>query len=181
FPRADDADLARLVTDRFVRLSRWSGAAAGVAGVAGAVVDFGVLAWTQSRMVLHLAAVYGDDPGDRERAAELLVLTGVHRYASTARQALEVAARKAPVGSLVQPSDRSWGQLVWALATMVGMRAVKRAVAKVVPFVAVPLGALANGGATKKLAGKATALYADRQRERSGHRPLPSADPLRKA
>jgi hypothetical protein len=159
FPTATDANLAKLVRDRFVRQARLSGAAAGVAGAPGAVIDFGVLAWTQARMVLHLAAVHRHDPRERERAAELLVLTGVHKYQSAAEKALDVAARKAPVTSLIQTRGGSWLQLAGALAQMVGLRAIKRAVAKVVPFASVPLGAIANSSATGKLARETIALY----------------------
>ena len=60
----------------------------GATGLPGAVVDVGVLAWTQARMVLHMAAAYGVDPTDPERATDLLVLQRVHKVAETARLAL---------------------------------------------------------------------------------------------
>src|SRR3954452_14722889 len=84
--------LAALAVRRFTNLARISGAVSGATGLPGAVLDVGVLAWTQARMVLHIAAAYGLDPAAGERAIDLLVLQRVHKGASTARLALGVAA-----------------------------------------------------------------------------------------
>lgn len=55
------------------------GSFAPLAGSAAALLpDLGALAWIQSRMVVHIAAVYGHDTTDRETAAELLVLQGIY-------------------------------------------------------------------------------------------------------
>jgi hypothetical protein len=56
------------------------------------VLDVGVLAWTQARMVLHIAAAYDVDPVHTDRATDLLVLQRVHKVAESARLALGVAA-----------------------------------------------------------------------------------------
>jgi uncharacterized membrane protein YcjF (UPF0283 family) len=72
-------DLADMIIDRYVDRSRLSGAVSGAVPVAGAVVDIGVLAWTQARMVLLLAAAYGVDPAHPDRAADLLAW--IHRLA----------------------------------------------------------------------------------------------------
>ncbi|WP_163572317.1 hypothetical protein [Fodinicola feengrottensis] len=93
--------LAKRVRDRFTRLSRYSGAAGGVLGLPGAVADVGVLAWNQARMIIFLSAVYELDPCDRERAAEILVLTGVHEAMSLAETAVRVAARRTPATDLL--------------------------------------------------------------------------------
>lgn len=163
FPTANEANLANLVRMRFVRLSRLSGAAAGITGAPGAVVDFGVLAWNQARMVIHLAAVYGQDPTSHDRAAEILVLQGVHKVMDTARKALDVASRQASAMDLVRQRDGSTVQLAGALAKMVGMKLLKVGILKVVPIASVPLGAMANAGSTKRLADRAVAMYAQRR------------------
>lgn len=165
-PAVPVPNAAQLVRTQFVRLSRYSGALAGVTGALGAVVDTGVLAWNQARMVLYLAAVYGQDPTDPERAVELLMLRDIHRKVSAARTALDVAARRQQPGALLDQmhSDRDGSLLVlgWELAKMAGMRALRRAVLKVVPLASVPLGAMANASSTKKLANRAIAMYAPR-------------------
>jgi len=163
FPAAHEANLANLVRTRFVRLSRLSGAAAGITGAPGAVVDFGVLAWNQARMVIHLAAVYGQDPTSRERAAEILVLQDVHTITDQARAALESSSRQASALDLVRKRDGSAAQLATSLAKMVGMKMLKRGVMKVIPLASIPLGAMANAGSTKRLADKAIAMYAQRR------------------
>jgi hypothetical protein len=158
YPHATEGQMVAIVRARFVRLSRVSGAAAGVAGAFGAVFDVGVLAWCQARMVLYIAAIHGYDPTAQDRAAELLTLQNVHKVIGRARVALEVAARRSPASELVQQGG-GMGALALALAKMAGLRVAKRAVMKVVPFASVPLGALANGSSTKALADRAIALY----------------------
>lgn len=165
-PRMPPDALAHLVVKRFVSRARWSGAAAGLAGLPGAVIDVGVLAWTQSCMVLHLAAVYGVDPKDPQRAVDLLVLQGVHKYTDGARAALEVAAGRRTVGSLIARGDQTLSQvfiqLGMKLARMAGIRVARRMFAKVVPGAAVVLGTWANSSATKELAWRAMGMYRPR-------------------
>lgn len=163
-PGIDPDSLARLATGRFVNRARLSGAVSGAAGLPGAVVDVGVLAWTQARMVLHLAAAYGHDPAHEDRATDLLVLQKVHKVAQTARLALGVAAGRERAGALLSrsggaPLGRVMLRLGVKLAQMAGVRAAKRIFAKVVPGAAIILGTWANSSATKDLAERATALY----------------------
>lgn len=69
--------------------------AAPVAGAAAALVrPFGGLAataWLSTRTVLEIAAAYGFDPTDPHRAADLLVLLGVHDTLPVARARLAAA------------------------------------------------------------------------------------------
>lgn len=162
-PDRPSAVLAQRAVARFVNLARLSGAVSGVAGLPGAVADMGVLAWTQASMVLHIAAAYGVDPTDPERATDLLVLQGIHKYAAGARTALEVAAGRERVTALIPRGTtspvRACVQLGLKLAQMAGVRAAKRLFAKAVPGAAVILGTLANSSATKDLAKRATDQY----------------------
>jgi uncharacterized protein (DUF697 family) len=145
--------LGALAVRHFTTLARLSGALSGVAGLPGAVVDVGVLAWTQARMVLHIAAAHGADPAATERATDLLVLQRVHKVAETARTALGVAAGRERASRLF--ADRQGGTVIklsLKLAQMAGVRAARKVFAKVVPGAGVILGTWVNSAATKDLA-----------------------------
>jgi hypothetical protein len=163
-PGITSDDLAQMAIRRFTNLARLSGAVSGAAGLPGAVVDVGVLAWTQARMVLHIAAAYGHDPAAQERATDLLVLQKVHKVAESARLALGVAAGRERASRLFataggKPLTGVMLKLGVKLAHMAGIRAAKRVFAKIVPGAAVVLGTWVNSAATKDLARRARALY----------------------
>lgn len=173
-PDATADQLAEQAIRRFVNRARLSGAVSGAAGLPGAVIDVGVLAWTQARLVLHVAAAYGADPVHPDRATDLLVLQKVHKAAETARLALGVAAGRERAGALFghaaqNPLGRVMLQLGVRLARMAGVRAAKRVFAKVIPGAAIILGTWANSSATKDLAERAQVLY----REHRGGVPQP--------
>ena len=157
-------ELADLAVWRFTTLARISGAVSGAAGLPGAVLDVGVLAWTQSRMVLHVAAAYGRDPTAAERATDLLVLQRVHKVASTARLALGVAAGRERASRLFagapgRPLSGVMVKLSVKLAQMAGIHAAKRVFAKVIPGAGIVLGTWANSTATRDLATRARVMY----------------------
>jgi hypothetical protein len=163
-PTLSGEGLAMLAVRRFTTLARISGAVSGATGLPGAVLDVGVLAWTQSRMVLHIAAAYGLDPTAGERAADLLVLQRVHKGASTARLALGVAAGRERAsrlftGMAVRPLNGVMIKLGVRLSQMAGVRAAKRVFAKVVPGAAIILGTWVNSAATRELADRARCRY----------------------
>ena len=156
--------LAQLAVKRFTTHARISGAMSGAAGLPGAVVDVGVLAWTQSRMVLHIAAAYGLDPTAPERATDLLVLQKVHKAAETALVALGVATGRERASMLFTnssgaPLGRVMLSLGVKLAQMAGIRAARRMFAKLIPGASVLLGTWANSAATTELARRARELY----------------------
>ncbi|MFG1610550.1 EcsC family protein [Actinoplanes sp. NPDC049265] len=156
--------LAQLAARRFTTHARISGAVSGATGLPGAVVDVGVLAWTQARMVLHMAAAYGADPSHPDRATDLLVLQKVHKVAETARLALGVAAGRERAarlfaGAAERPLSGVMLRLGVKLAQMAGIRAAKRVFAKIVPGAAVILGTWANSAATKDLARRTGDYY----------------------
>lgn len=166
YPHLSPDGVAEIAIRKFVIRARLSGAISGVAGLPGAVVDVGVLAWTQARMVLHLAAVYGHDPEHPDRATDLLVLQRVHKIAQTARLALGVAAGRERAGALLGRSETPIRQamlrLGLKLAQMAGIRVAKRLLAKAVPGAAIILGTWANSSATKDLASRTQELYRPR-------------------
>ncbi|MCY1142110.1 EcsC family protein [Actinoplanes sp. Pm04-4] len=156
--------LADLAIKRFTTLARISGAVSGATGLPGAVLDVGVLAWNQARMVLHIAAAYGHDPTASERATELLVLQRVHKVAQTARLALGVAAGreravKLFAGAATRPLSGVMVRLGMKLAQMAGVHAAKRMFAKMIPGASIVLGTWVNSAATKDLAGRAREVY----------------------
>jgi hypothetical protein len=181
-PALHPDQLAQLATKRFTTHARLSGAVSGATGLPGAVVDVGILAWTQARMVLHIAAAYGVDPTHRDRAIDLLILQKVHKAAETARLALGVAAGRERASALFARANPAplrgvILRLGVRLAQLAGVRAARRLFAKVVPGAAVILGTWANSSATTELARRATALYRQRLLPAAGQpppgRPLP--------
>lgn len=164
-PHLSADQVAEIARKKFTNIAGLSGAVSGAAGLPGAVADFGFLAWTQARMVLHIAAAYGVDPAHRDRALDLLVLQRVHAYAESARLALAVAAGRETVGGALRKSSKGTGkaamvgQLTVKLAKMAGMHAVKRVAGKLIPGFGIIAGHWANRSATKELAGRADAHY----------------------
>ncbi|WP_254550572.1 EcsC family protein [Catellatospora tritici] len=163
-PNMHTDGLAQLAVQRFRWHGRLSGAATGAIGLPGAVFDLAGLAWTQSRLVLHLAAVYGVDPTQPERATDLLVLQRVHKAAEGARVALGVAAGREGVGSAIArvagtSTARALARLSWRLAQMAGVRAVRKLAAKAIPFASIVLGAWANSSAVNDVARRAITQY----------------------
>jgi EcsC protein family len=165
-PQLTTDEVAQLAVRRFTNLARFSGAVSGAAGLPGAVLDVGVLAWNNSRMVLHVAAAYGVDPGHPDRAVDLLVLQQVHQVAETARTALGVAAGRERASALFAaeraPVNAVILRLAVRLAQMAGIRAAKRVVAKIVPGASIVLGTWANSRATTDLARRTVQLYGRR-------------------
>jgi uncharacterized protein (DUF697 family) len=166
-PDASNRELAELVKARHALLARMAGAAAGVPGslvpVAGSVAallpDLGALAWIQSRMVVHIAAVYGHDTTDRETAAELLVLQGIYNTTGAARVALTQASQRVATRLVKRYVTGATLVLLRNLFRYVGIRFVRTGLLKAVPFVAIPIGAVVNEAATRSLANRAITYY----------------------
>jgi hypothetical protein len=160
YPGATPDGLARLATQRFLRLSRTSGALATAAGLLAPIAGLTATAWTQANLVLHLAAAYGHDPSHPDRAVELLVLTRVHPDEETARAAL-ATAKQPP-----RPAERSLAttagrlaQLVTPLAGRTSGWLVSRLARRVLPGVAAMLAAAASAAETERVAARAIARY----------------------
>lgn len=167
YPDATDRELAEVVKKRHVLLARSEGAAAGVpaslAPVLGAAAvmlpDVGALAWIQSRMVVHIAAVYGHDTSDREMAAELLVLQGIYTTTDAARIALTEATKRVATRAIKLYLKDSPLLLLKQFFRVVGIKFTRVGVLKAVPFVAIPVGAVVNGLSTGSLAKRAIKFY----------------------
>jgi hypothetical protein len=154
YPGATPYGLARLATRRFVRQARNRGAVAGLAGSLAVLADPASLAWTQAKLVLHIAAAYGLDPTDPRRAAELLVLQGVHKDLPAAEEAVARAQRDSgtPSARLAAPLTRFAGRGVFRLALV-------RGASRLLPGAAVLVSAVADARGTEHLAHRAAAHY----------------------
>ncbi|SCG36645.1 hypothetical protein GA0074704_0410 [Micromonospora siamensis] len=163
YPQADPDALARLASRRFVRAAGLGGAGAAVAGLFAPVAELAAVLWAQANLVLHLAATYGRDPLDPERAVELLVLTQVHPDAASARAALD-AARAAD-----GPGERSWpwvAEAAWRLALPLAAQAGGwlglRLASRLLPGAAVLAAATGDAAAAERLAARAIGAYRPR-------------------
>jgi hypothetical protein len=166
-PDASSRELAEVVRSRHATLARMEGAAAGVPGAFAPIVgnaaalipDLGALAWIQSRMVIHIAAVYGHDTTSRETAAELLVLQGIYNTTKAARVALAEASERVAVRLVNQYVKGATLVLLRQLFRYVGIRFTRTGLLKAVPFVSVPINAGVNGLSTLSLGKKAINFY----------------------
>jgi hypothetical protein len=154
-------ELARIAVKKHVRLARLEGGALGIGGVVTAAPDLVALLWIQSRMVFYIAAAYGYDPCHPMRPAEYLALQGLYDTPAEAREALDgVGKRMAQAMVERAVTGRRSDALHLKLAKYIAKRMARRYAARLVPFVAAPIGAIQNGNATKELGRRALDYYA---------------------
>jgi hypothetical protein len=135
YPNARSDAMARLASKEAARAARRHGAGTGAAGPMGSVAAIGMLAGSQARLVLTIAAAYDFDPNSEERVRDLLVLLRIPRLTQPTFAAL-----------------RNAGRVVSGYAT-------RRVAAKFVPFGAAIAGAVQGGRSTDDLATRAIALF----------------------
>jgi len=160
-PEATDRQLAVYFKRKYSRAARLEGAGTGAAGIFGLPVDLVALAWIQNRMVLSIAAVYGHDMTDhRDRAAELLILQGIHNAREPAIKAIVQASEKAIAKVVLRHLRKEALVLVKQLFRVVGFKFTRKALLeKGVPLVAVPVSAGVNQVSTQLLANSAIKFY----------------------
>jgi hypothetical protein len=160
YPGAGADGLARIAAARSVRQARTQGAVAGLVGPLAVFAETAALLWLQARLVLDIAAVYGRDPADPDRATELLTLLRVHPDATTALQAL-AAAREivddGPGGGSDAP--RMTVPLIRVAGRAVVRMSTARQAARIVPGAGAALTAILDGRSTELLAARASKLY----------------------
>lgn len=162
YPAATDDGLARLATQRFVRMAGAGGAVSTAFGVLTPVAELTATAWAQAALVLHLAAAYGRDPLDAERAVDLLVLVGVHPSPEVARAALAEAT--AADGEVEGAPALRAAEAAWRLATPLsaqsrGWLAVRMVARRLLPGVVPLTAAVGAAAAVERLAYRARARY----------------------
>ncbi|MBE1486278.1 hypothetical protein [Plantactinospora soyae] len=161
YPSATPDGLARLATQRYVRLAAAGGALSMATGLLAPFAELAVVTWAQAGLVLHLAAAHGHDPTAPDRAAELLVLTRVHPDGESARAALDAAAaalRGGPDGSSPRLAEAGWRLGAPIVARSVNWLALRLAVRRL-PGATTLVTALASSAATERVAARATAHY----------------------
>lgn len=155
YPGASPAAIARYTTSRLARPTRYTALLAGLVGTPGHLLDLLGVTWSEARVVLHIAAAYGWDPVDPERAADLLVLRHIHPSREVALAALQAATtgRRVPLA----------GGLAWRLAQFaalpLGGRLGRRLASRLVPGAGALLGLAGNTANLDDLAARAQALY----------------------
>jgi hypothetical protein len=92
--RREESDRLRHQT---LLVSRVDGAVSGTPFFIALVPAYVAFLWTQTRMVLRIAALYGHDPTNPRIAAELLALRGVYPSVPEAAAALERIGEQPPV------------------------------------------------------------------------------------
>lgn len=153
YPTAGNAALARLATKQFTRASGL-GSVFGVIGGPLALVSTAAI--THAELILHLAAAYGLDPTDPERAVDLLVFTRVHESRGAAEAALEAARRPVYEDGGVAGAAWRMGRVVAAQA---GGWGVVRLVNRYLPGVSLLSACLAGHAAAQTTASRASRHY----------------------
>lgn len=160
-PRATDRQLAVYFKQKYSRAARWEGAGTGSAGLLGLPIDLVMLAKIQSRLMLTIAAVYGHDMSDHsERAADLLVIQGVHNSREVTRKALVSASAKTLKKLILRHLRKDALLLVKRLFRVVGIKFTHKALLeKGVPLVAIPISAGVNEVSTRLVGNQAIKFY----------------------
>ncbi|MEJ3742288.1 hypothetical protein WEI85_03190 [Actinomycetes bacterium KLBMP 9797] len=159
YPLATPDGLARLATQRFVRVAGVGGVVSAVSGLFAPLAELAATSWTQAALVLHLAAAYGHDPTARERAVDLLVLTRVHPTPEAASAALATAEESEPDD---QPAWRA-AEALWRVAAPLASQTsgwlALRLVARALPGARAVVAGAGGVAVAERLAGRARALY----------------------
>ncbi|MFI5893113.1 hypothetical protein ACIA5D_23685 [Actinoplanes sp. NPDC051513] len=161
YPTASDRALARLAKQQFTRFGGLGSIFGAVAGSYAPITLLGSAAITHAELILHLAAAYGLDPTDPQRAVDLLVITRAHATKSDAEAALAAAARPAyENGGL---SDAVW-RLGRKVAAQTGGWAALRLANRYFPGTSLLAAVLTSTASAQTVAARAEAYYRPRSR-----------------
>ena len=145
----------------------------------------------QLRLVLQIAATYGHDPMDPQRAAEFLVIRGRHSTVEEAAAALAAAPRQGQAAD--RRADRNPLHLLGQIPSLVGItqnlkgRVTTRSVATgglevatmILPFIGIPIWAAMSARSTRLLARQAIRFYESPPAAAEARTPIPLAPPAR--
>jgi uncharacterized protein (DUF697 family) len=160
-PGKTPEQLARIAYTKHVRLARLEGGALGIGGAITAGPDLVALLWIQSRMIFYIAAAYGYDPHHPMRPAELLMLEGVYKTATEAREGLDGVGKRLAqaMAERALHSGRQHQAIHMRLAKYAAKRIARRYAGRLIPFIGAPIGAMQNAGVTKDLGRRALTYY----------------------
>lgn len=161
--------IAKRVLRRSTNVARRGGLITGSSFYVGMIPAMAMIYCEQLVVVLRIAAVYGRDPMDPLRAAEILVIQDRYPTIENAAAALHAAGGQNPN----RPTERAALAIVSQLPSMIGLRVRKFArrspfdivitVAEVasylIPVISLPVWAIANARATRRLGRSAIAYY----------------------
>jgi len=165
--------MARRVLRHSTSVARRGGLITGSSFYVGMPPAMAMIYFEQLTAVLRIAAVYGRDPTDPIRAAEILVIQGRYPTLGEAAVALQGAGRRAAQRP-VATDARTIGDVVRQLPSMIGLHVRKVRAASpidvivaavevasfVVPVVSIPIWTIASARAMRRLGRAAIAFYA---------------------
>ncbi|WP_433372165.1 hypothetical protein ACQPZX_48910 [Actinoplanes sp. CA-142083] len=132
-----------------------------MAGTYAPITLLGTAAITHAELILHVAAAYGLDPTDPQRATDLLLITRVHPTKSDAEAALSSAARPAY-------EDGGLSAAVWRLGRMLAVQtggwAALRLVNRYFPGTSLLAAVLTSTASAQTVAARAETYYRAKSR-----------------
>ncbi|MDE3206948.1 MAG: hypothetical protein KGQ66_22315 [Acidobacteriota bacterium] len=145
----------------------------------------------QLRLVLQIAASFGHDPADPQRAAEFLVIRGRHSTVEEAAAALAAAPRQGQAAD--RRADRNPLHLLDQIPSLVGLgqnlrsRVTTRSVATgglevasmILPFIGIPIWSAMSARSTRLLAQQAIRFYQSPPAPAAALPAIPLAAPAR--
>ena len=173
-PRPSDSPdrIAKRVLRRSTNVARRGGLITGSSFYVGMLPAMAMIYCEQLIVVLRIAAVYGRDPGDPARAAEVLVVQGRYSTVQDAATALQQAGTTADSRHSAA-EVRTAFDVVRQMPSMIGLRvrsftarspidiviAFAEVASYLIPVVSLPVWAFANARATRRLGHAAINFY----------------------
>lgn len=184
-------EAAHVAARRARATSRRDGAVTGTSFYLGMPAAMASIYCHQVLMILKIAALYGHDPDDPARAAEILVLRGRHQDLAAASAALVAAGRRRDPSLPRTPPLRQLADLLRSLPGKVkeqlgalrekgvlGAAAMALRVATyLVPFLGMPYWAISYARQTRAIGRKSIAFYGPGS-DGAGAAPSPAGDNL---
>jgi hypothetical protein len=152
YPDIEPDRLARVAIRSAERRARFAALITGLP-LGGLAALSGEL-WAQARLVLDVAAIYGLDPTDPARAAEILALLGVYPDVRAARASIRDMNGESAGDGRKPPGLPRFGEATVTLA--------RSAAARAVPGSAIVLASLGAPAAAADLGARAVRFYRER-------------------
>ncbi|NMO54528.1 hypothetical protein HH310_25500 [Actinoplanes sp. TBRC 11911] len=142
YPNATNQALSHLAARQFTRVGTIGSAISALAGSYAPAAILASAGITEAELTLHVAAAYGFDPTDPDRAADLLVIARVHPTVELARDAIRsghgsskstlvrIAAAQTAGWALVKLAGRLFPGTAFLTALLTGTNAAASAAAR---------------------------------------------------